>query len=85
MNKTKEYQLREAAGAFWLLHMTQQGMPFEEPMVLNDSGALIWENYAAGASEEEIVHLLQETYEISGEMASEDTKEFLRELEEHMG
>ena len=85
MNKTKEYQLREAAGAFWLLHMTQQGMPFEEPMVLNGCGALIWENYAAGALEEEIVHLLQETYGISEEMASEDTKEFLRELEEHMG
>ena len=84
MNRTKEYQLRKAAGTFWLLHMTQSGMPFEKPMMLNDCGARIWENYAAGASQEEIVHLLQETYGISEEMASEDTKAFLRELEEHM-
>lgn len=84
MDKTKEYQLREAAGAFWLLHMTQPGMPFEKPMMLNECGALIWKNYAEGASEKEIAHLLQETYGISEETASQDTRAFLRELEEHM-
>lgn len=84
MDKAKEYQLRKAAGTFWLLHMTQPGMPFEKPMMLNDCGAMIWEEYAMGASKEEIVHLLQETYGISEEMASQDAAEFLRELEEHM-
>lgn len=84
MGKKMEYQLREAAGAFWLLHMTQKGLPFEKPLMLNACGALIWEYYVKGYPADKISHIVQETYDIPEKQAKADTQEFIRQLEEHI-
>mgnify|MGYP002517698684 CR=1 FL=1 len=84
MKEKTEYQLREAAGVFWLLHMTQTGFPFEKPLVMNACGALIWDCYAKGYPVDKISHIVQETYDIPEKQAKEDTQEFIRQLEEHM-
>lgn len=78
-----EYRLRYAAGTYWLLHMTQPGLPFEPPLLLNDAGAFLWERYAAGAGQKEAAAALQEHCGITKERAAEDTARFWAQLKEH--
>ena len=35
------YQLRYAAGIYWLLDMSQPGYPYRKPLPLNEMGAAI--------------------------------------------
>ena len=84
MQKKNEYQLRKAAGAYWLLHMTQKGMPFEKPQMLNACGALIFRQYADGKSTAEIARVVQQAYGIPEDVARIDTEAFIAQLEEQM-
>lgn len=47
MQKNK-YQLRCAAGKYWLLDMEQDGEPYRPPLMLNESGAYIFRQYKIG-------------------------------------
>lgn len=42
------YQLRCAAGKYWLLDMEQDGETYRPPLMLNESGAYIFRQYMAG-------------------------------------
>ena len=41
------YQLRCAAGKYWLLDMEQDGETYRPPLMLNESGAYIFRQYMA--------------------------------------
>ena len=51
MNTTKNYQLRQAAGEYWLIRMDQQRFVYEKPIMLNEVGAMIWQQYMQGQNE----------------------------------
>ena len=51
MNTTKNYQLRQAAGEYWLIRMDQQRFVYEKPIMLNEVGAMIWQQYMQGQTE----------------------------------
>lgn len=82
MKGKNRYQLRHAAGVYWLLDMEQTGGEYRKPVAMNECGACIWQNYAESMSEYEIACMLHEQYGISVEEAYADVKLFLRQLEE---
>ena len=80
-NKMSEYQLRQAAGKYWLLHMEQKGVPYERPLKLNQAGAEMWTLLQEGKTTEQIVEYLAREYEVSAEKIIEDIKQFYHQLE----
>ena len=81
MQKKKRYQLRYAAGLYWLLDMEQTGSTYKKPVTMNECGAYIWQNYIESVSEQEIASMLHARYGISSEEALEDIREFIKQLQ----
>lgn len=81
MQEKKRYQLRYAAGLYWLLDMEQTGEIYKRPVTMNECGAYIWQNYIESVSEEEIADMLHTRYGISGEEALADIREFIKQLQ----
>lgn len=77
---TGDYQLRKAAGRYWLLDMGQPGFPYRKPVVLNEGGAFIWQGYAGGMSAEEIAGEMSSRYKIPFKEARHDVTQFLDSL-----
>ena len=79
--RISEYQLRKAAGKYWLLYMEQDGVPYIPPFPINAVAAEIWRELQAGKSQGEIVDALSLQYDISREEMKEDMQAFIRQLE----
>lgn len=77
----ERFQLRKAAGQYWLIDTKQAGMPYKQPLILNESGALIWCKAAEGTTPEEIAAALAEEYETEADEVLSDVKEVLRQVE----
>ena len=82
MDGKERYQLRMAAGMYWLLDMEQSGAEKVEPVVINESGAHIWEQYVCLRSEAAVAEALCREFGISVQEALADIRRFLRQLEE---
>ena len=74
------YQLRYAAGQYWLLHMEQEGIPYECPISLNFIGAEIWKKMRDGQDFEQIVSELAAEYEVSEKEIRQDVEGFYDRL-----
>jgi hypothetical protein len=77
------YQLREAAGFYWLVNMEQSGKDWLSPLRLNETGVLLLEHLAAGESEDALADFLADYYELPAEEAGADVRNFLKELNVH--
>ncbi len=78
-----EYQLRYAAGQYYLLHMEQKGISYEQPLVLNSMGAEIWAELVQGKSVEQIAEALGQKYNIETEQIRADVLQFYNQLEKY--
>ena len=67
----ERYQLRQAAGAYWLLDM-EQGEQYKKPFMLNECGAYIYRAYISGMSEDEIMQAFAKEYGLSFSCAQID-------------
>ena len=76
----ERYQLRKAAGLYWLIDMEQPGVPYRKPVPLNETGAQICEMVMENMNQEMIAKKLSETYGISYDEALEDVNVFLQRL-----
>ena len=76
-----KYQLRYAAGLYWLLDMEQAGASYTPPLPLNNGDAQIWKLFESGLSEEQVCEWLCEKYEISSKQAREDVCGFVMQLQ----
>ncbi len=74
------YALRYAAGCYWLIDMSQKGVPYKRPMTLNEVGAKIWEMLVAEYGIDEMCKKLSEEYDISKSELEEDINQFLNQL-----
>lgn len=74
------FVLRYAAGRWRLLDLTHPGLAYKEPLVLNDSGAEIFEKLDQGLEPPEIAADLSGTYGISQAEVLEDIRGFMKEL-----
>ena len=73
------YQLREAAGAWWLIDMAQSGEDFVVPLRLNETGAALFRVLYEGFDEEELEGLAAE-YGIEVEELREGAAAFAAQL-----
>lgn len=80
MDLKKRYQIRKAAGLYWLLDMEQSGIGRQEQIVLNESGAYIWKLYDRLRSEAAVAEELSGEFDIPVEEALADVRQFLQQL-----
>ena len=76
------YQLRYAAGRYWLLDTWQEGVPYKRPLTMNEVGADIWRMMVQGYSREKIVDVLSREYQTSREVVEQDLAQFQAQLAE---
>lgn len=78
----ERYQLRYAAGCYWLLDMTQPGVPYKKPLPLNKTGADIWKKTEAGLSLDAIAESMSSQFGVPVDEMKQDVENFYRQLEE---
>ena len=80
---TMRYQLRYAAGLYWLLDTEQPGVPYKKPLSMNRVGADIYRMMTKGLSQEQIVEALCEEYQMPRSEILLDVEQFQAQLEEY--
>ena len=71
-----KYQLREAAGFWWLIDMTQTGEDFAAPLQLNETGAMLFRGLCEALDEDR----LASGYGLLVREAREDVAAFAAQL-----
>ena len=79
-----DYQLRYAAGTYWLLNIKQRGLDYVKPLSLNECGAHIWRMSAEGADKSQIADWLCKEYGLERNEAVGDVEDFLKQLNEYV-
>lgn len=82
MKINKEFILREIAGEYILVPIGDTPLSFNGLITVNDVGAFIWNNIEKSSSEEELLNLILDEYEVDKASAKEDLDEFLGKLRE---
>jgi len=82
MNNKQRYQLRHAAGMYWLLDMQQPGVPYKKPIAINEMGAQIWKLMQEEKEDKAIAHILSASYGVSQEVILEDVRDFRKQLKD---
>ncbi len=77
------YQLRYAAGIYWLLDMKQNSVFYKKPFAMNEFGLEIWRSLSQGLSEEEIAEKLSAECRVDKKIVLEDIAEFREKLEKN--
>lgn len=77
-----DYQLRCAAGNFFLLNMQQKGIPYEKPLQLNGIAAEFWNLFLEGNTEDRIVAAMVQKYGVTPKKIREDMQLFCRQMNE---
>jgi len=77
------YQLRYAAGGYWLLDMEQDGAMYRPPLSVNGVGADIWKGLLEGWNFEQIIKELSLEYGVSKEEIGPDVQQFYEQLAIH--
>ncbi len=80
MWKRGRYQIREAAGQFWLIDMEQPAAAYFPPVGMNESGAIILKTFLETGDEKKCAVKLQEEFGIGLQEAETDAREFLEQL-----
>jgi len=81
-NKMSDYQLRYAAGKYFLLNMKQKGIPYEKPLQLNAIAADLWNLFLEGNTEEQTVTFMVQKYGVSTEEIRQDIQVFCGQMSE---
>lgn len=77
------YQLRYAAGMYWLLDTCQEGVPYKKPLAMNEEGAYIWNMMTQGLKREQIVDALCREYQVPREVVLPDVEQFQAQLAQY--
>lgn len=75
-----DYQLRYAAGMYWLLNVKQRGFDYIRPLCLNESGAYLWQMLCEGMDKMKIADRLCNEFGLECEEALKDVEDFLEQL-----
>lgn len=77
----KRYMLRQAAGLYWLLDMEQDGLSYQSPLPLNETGAFIFQMMGQGMEKEQIADAVSREYQVEKETAMQDIMQFENQLQ----
>jgi hypothetical protein len=72
-----EYKLKTLAGEHIVVPTGQEAVAFNGILTLNNSGKQLFERLQTGATIEDLVQLLLDTYEVTKERAEQDVESFL--------
>lgn len=79
--KIKEgFVLRKMGGQPVVVSVGAASKVFNGMIKLNETGEILWQKIANGASEEELVQVLLKKYSVSEEVARNDVKDFIDTL-----
>lgn len=83
INLIEKYQLRHAAGIYWLLDMSQSGFNYKKPVPMNETGATLWKLLEKGYSKEQLIEYLCNEYGIESNEASKDIEVYYNNLRQY--
>ncbi|MGI6710078.1 MAG: PqqD family protein [Bacilli bacterium] len=83
MKIKKDFVLREVVGEYVVIPIKDAAVNFNGMISLNESAKILWESLNEEKSEEDLVKILCDEYEISKEEAANDVKEFIKILKEN--
>jgi len=78
MGGQSRYQLRKAAGLYWLIDM-EQG---REKTAFNETGAFIWQQYGRLGSKQAVAEEISREFGVPPGEALEDVSRFLSQLKQ---
>lgn len=76
------FVLREVAGQIMVIATGEASKDFHGMIKLNSTGKVIWIGLQEGLEENKIAERLQEQFDVDAEKALEDTRGFLKQMEE---
>ena len=82
MRIKKGFVLREVAGQIMVIATGEASKNFHGMIKLNATGKVIWLGLQDGLSEEQIVVRLQVQFDVVADKASQDTRAFMKQMEE---
>ena len=82
--KIKEgFMLREVAGSYVVVAVGKRSEQFNGMVNMNETGAFLWKLVEQGASRDELLSRLLETYEVAEEKAEQDVDKFISVLQQN--
>ncbi|MDD3382642.1 MAG: PqqD family protein [Bacilli bacterium] len=83
MKIKKDYVLREIVDEYVVIPVKDAAINFNGMITLNESAKLLWESLIEEKSEEDLIKVLCDEYQISKEEATIDVKDFINVLKEN--
>ena len=83
MKRNADFMLREIAGEAVLVPTGEATQNFNGMITLNEVAAYIWKNLDEAGTEEKLLSMILEEFEVDQETAERDIKGFLGALLEH--
>lgn len=80
----ERFQIRQAAGEYWLLDMQQDGRNYKRPIRLNQMGAEVVRLLLEQKSTREIAAILSEKYGEARETVENDIAMFVHQIEKEI-
>lgn len=81
MKIKKGFLIREVAGKYVAVPVGAKEQTFKGMIQMNRLGAFLWRTLETEHTEEKLIQLILEKYEVTEEKAKADVKRFIRELE----
>ena len=72
--------IRKAAGSYWIVRTGDTILEYQNPIILNETGAKMYELLEKGYSKEDVANHMVKKYDISYEEALNDTESFVNML-----
>ena len=82
MRANQNFILKEIAGEFILLPTGNMAAKFAGIIDLNESGVLLWNRLRSDCSEQELIDVLLDEYDIDEQTAEQDVRIFLARMRE---
>ena len=81
MRVKEGFVIRDIMGQTVVIPTGKASEEFTGMVKLNDTGRDIWEAVSGGMTEEEIIDMISEKYEVSKENSKSDVKKFISNME----
>lgn len=82
MRVKKDFMLRQVANNYFVVPVGKVAKEFNGIITLTETGAYLWKELQKDSDFDSLVDSLIETYDISLAIAKEDTKLFIKSLED---
>lgn len=76
----KNIYIRKAGGSYWIVRTGDDILEYQNPIMLNETGAKIYELLEDGYSEGDVASYMVREYDISYEEALSDAESFINML-----